>query len=54
MCTANIIQIVKVGKQCIVNRVLQKSIGYRAGMDFKDYGVQLLQTADEEIEAPRG
>lgn len=55
MCTAHVIQIVKVGKQCILlNRVLQKSIACRAGMDLKDYRVQLLHTADEETEAPRG
>lgn len=55
MCTAHVIQIVKVGKQCILlKRVIQKSIGFRAGMDLNDYRVQLLHIADEETEAWRG
>lgn len=52
-CTCN--SIVKVGKQCILlNRVIRKSIGFRAGMDLNDYRVQLLHIADEETEAWRG
>lgn len=29
-------------------KVIQKSIEFRAGMDLKDYWVQLLHIADEE------